>query len=507
LSFLDKFLTQSFNTQLDQWEIGLKQELKLQDVKGRTQKSTLDNFKWPILSTTRQANYLLPNQEPWKKAAQSYGRIPADRLQSWLAEDLAGGVRAFFFNRSLLTTGQEQLIKTQLASSAYASEMNLFWLGEDEVIISGRAVMEAGGNNVQELAALTCHLIEVVNAGRQAEVQLGIFLDSHFFKNIAKIRAAKLLALKVRELMQQPWQFKTLALSNYREWTLFERYTNLLRNNAAVASGLVAGADYIQSSGYQLLFDFETQLEDLEHTERSRRLARNACHILSLESMLGTVQDSASGSYHLENLTEAYAREAWQMMQQVIHLPSSERQEFFIQAARSVQQQRQQQLHTRKQLVAGLNDFPEPHERLGIDQNLSAAYFRTGRELEKLRLAMEASEHKPKVYVAIFGDYAQLNARLSFVKNYFELLGLEVSDSGESCQKLDEYQRLISNRHEEIIVLCASDDHYFQLQDLDAGAKELFLAGKYQLPGYTNIHAGQDIYQVLSTLVQKWGRA
>jgi hypothetical protein len=56
-----------------------------------------------------------------------------------------------------------------------------------------------------------------------------------------------------------------------------------------------------------------------------------------------------------------------------------------------------------------------------------------------------------------------------------------------------------------ILVLCAKDEDYPDLA-LEAAKQDCFakyIAGKVDIPGFEMIHAGQDVYKVLSHLVNK----
>ena len=49
----------------------------------------------------------------------------------------------------------------------------------------------------------------------------------------------------------------------------------------------------------------------------ARRIARNTQVVLQEESALGRVTDPAGGSWHLDSLTDALARKAWELFQEI----------------------------------------------------------------------------------------------------------------------------------------------------------------------------------------------
>lgn len=508
MTSLSEFLKQDFDTTRDQWVAQLQRELKLQDVSLKTSKKLIEGGVWPTLSQSAPIETQLPVSQSWKKAAQSYAVIPTN-IAEVLTEDLNHGVRSFFFDQFYLDQKMWNQIEKVFTSFSKKDELEVFLLGErkittnlsvidESMIANGRASESLGGGTIQELALMTKNLIS--NLKDTTQVNIGVFVDSQFFKNIAKIRAAKLLAIKVLEVSEIKAKVHIIALTSFREWTLFERYTNLLRNDVAVASSLIAGADSIQSSGYQIIFDLETNQLDNEHSERSRRMARNTSHILALESMLGVVDDAAFGSYHLENLSQYYAQEAWSLMQKASV-------EEILVASESVMKNRLQQINTRKIVLVGINDYPDVSEVLGVLPK--PRFFRLARSFEVLRLKMATVEKKPRVHIALYGDYSSLSSRVNFIKNYFELLGLSVNDPSHNSHDLQTFMADLNSRTEDIIVLCASDDHYPELAPKVSGLKtsEKYLAGKAAIDGFTSIHAGQDIYAVLESLVNRWCRS
>ena len=499
--FSDLF-AEEYNTQREQWEKTLKSELKLDDISTKTTKKHLDLGTWPTLSLSANHVHQLPTQTDWKKAAQTYLAIDTNAMAAALADDLESGVRAFFFHKDFLSDADWSLIEKNLSSFSRANEIEIYLLGNKKLnvksslnvvdesnMIIARSAHEEGGHNVHELAMLTLKLIENLDKN---PTHVALFVDSHFFKNIAKVRAMKLLAEKVYKTEGKKNSLKFITLNSYREWTLFERYSNMLRNNAQVASGYISGADAIQSSGYQLIFDLETNEQSVEHNERSQRMARNTSHILGLESMLGIVGDAAYGSFHLENLSHEYAAAAWKLMQEILPLDEKARTEKLNSDIAKVRETRLERVKTRKDILAGMNDFPDGKEHLKVTLK-NPTSFRVSRGFEELRLKVETLGNKPKVQILLHGDYAALNNRVNFIKNYFELIGLEVIDPIHFHE----------NPTNKIIVLCAKDEDYpEQAAKVADKAVAKFVAGKVEVPGYAAIHAGQNVHQVLSLLVQ-----
>jgi Methylmalonyl-CoA mutase len=479
VSSLTDFFNSDFNNQQEQWEKALLAELKISEVGNKATKKMLSGLTWPTLSLSANKEVQLPSSE-WKKASTTYSFVKESEIENELTEDYQSGVRDFFFHPEGLDEAKLRLIQKTLADK---SDVKIFVL-EDKKFISGKSVHDQGAHSIQELAVMAKNLI---SRAHENEINIAVYVDSQFFHNIAKIRAAKLLVTKILAEMNIKKEFKIIALTSYTGWTVFERYSNMLRNETAVASAYVGGADHIQSSGYNTVFELEADSSvESDHVERSRRMARNTAHVLALESMLGVVEDAAFGSYHLESLTQVLCEESWKLMQEILSGKD------ITEEVAKVREQRLLNVKTRKAVMSGMNDYPDVKEHLKIKLK-TPKQFRVSRAFEDLRLKMEGL-NKPEVAILLHGEYGALNARLNFVKNYFELLGLSV------------HERLNVNEvKEDIVVLCSLDDGYESFNpDIKASMK--FIAGKIEKSGYKNLFAGQNVYDVLSEIVSKYDR-
>lgn len=479
MSSLTDFFESDFNTQREQWEKALLAELKIPEVGNKASKKMLSGLTWPTLSLTANKEVQLPSTE-WKKASTTYSFLKESEIESALAEDYLAGVRDFFFHPETLSDSKIKLIEKTLAGK---SDVKIFVL-DDKSFISGKEVHDQGGHSIQELALLAKNLIQRAN---ENEINLGVYVDSQFFHNIAKIRAAKLIAHKIFSEMNIKKEFKVVALTSYTGWTIFERYSNMLRNETAVASAYIAGADHVQSSGYNTVFELEADGNvESDHLERSRRMARNTSHVLGLESMLGVVEDAAFGSFHLESLTQTLCEEAWKLMQEILGGKD------ISGDVAKVREQRLLNLKTRKSVMSGTNDYPDVKEYMKLTLKAPKC-FRVARVFEELRLKMEALK-KPEVGILLHGDYSSLNARLNFVKNYFELLGLNVHEHTDA-----------KDAKEEIVVLCSLDEGYESFHP-EIKATHKYIAGKTERAGFKNLFAGQNVYEVLEDIVRQYDR-
>jgi len=499
---LESFLDQKFIGEKSVWENLLRTELKLEDISAKTKKKSFELGEWPVLSLEAKKESILPLSSEWKKTSQSYVEINLEEIKS----DLENGVKIFFFYKSHLNNElwkkiTELFLKEKnpfeievvlLGSGSVKFESSNFTIIDESQGLSGRKIHEAGGSETLELAFILTQLIKRLKENNPP-LYLFTFLGSSFFKNISKVRALKYLIRRAYEIAGLPCEYKIVTLTSFRDWGFYERYSNILRNIVTVSSGLMADADIIQSTGHQFLFEL-AGIHDESQTQRSLRLSRNTFHILSLESMLSVVQDSVSGSFHLENLAQEYARLSWEKMQKFSLLEERELNTQLNTESEASFQQRVETLHTRKFIISGINDYSNIEDEIGDVDFSKISFQRTTQHFESLRFSFSKLSKKPKICLAVLGDSAKLSTRANFCKNYFETMGLIVFET---------HDRTEIQNHPEIVVLCSSDEDYPNLH-LNLKAKSKFLAGKIQLEGFKNIFVGQNVFEVLKDLYEEW---
>ncbi|MEO0723417.1 MAG: methylmalonyl-CoA mutase family protein [Bacteroidota bacterium] len=186
--------------------------------------------------------------------------------------------------------------------------------------VNGRQLHSGITNTTHELALIVAkgvdYLAKLSEHGiapltTNAHLQFSVALNTSYFVAIAKLRALKILwanALAGFGLEEAPIPPISAHLAMETQTT--EREYNMIKAATQAMSAVVGGADlvYITPSDYQITGD---------STSFSRRIARNAQHLLQLESHLDQVVDPAAGSYFIENLTRELANEAWQQFQQI----------------------------------------------------------------------------------------------------------------------------------------------------------------------------------------------
>lgn len=229
---------------------------------------------------------------------------------------------------------------------------------------------DGGGNAVQELAFALATGVAYIRAllarglaidTIAAQIQFSFSIGAHFFMEIAKLRAARLLWSRVVAAFGGSGPAQKMAIhARTSAWTKTrsDANNNMLRATAEAFAGVMGGCDSLHVSP----FDEAAGLPD----DFSRRIARNVHIILRQECNFFRLVDPAGGASSVETLTDELARSAWTLFQEI------ERQGGMAQALQAgfpqaqVARMRTQRLAgvaQRKDVIVGANLYPNLKER------------------------------------------------------------------------------------------------------------------------------------------------
>ncbi|MDE5921321.1 MAG: methylmalonyl-CoA mutase subunit beta, partial [Paramuribaculum sp.] len=204
-----------------------------------------------------------------------------------------------------------QMAASMIAAAADVKGLRL--LGADSVMLS-----DAGAYIYQELGyalswgaewltLLTDKGLSVDEVASRVKFNMGI--SSNYFMEIAKFRAARMLWAQIVELYKpastDACKMAVHATTSKFNQTIYDAHVNLLRSQTECMSAALAGVDSITVTP----FDAPYRTPD----DFSERIARNQQFLLKEESHLDKVVDPAGGSYYVETLTVAIAKEAWKL--------------------------------------------------------------------------------------------------------------------------------------------------------------------------------------------------
>ena len=335
---------------------------------------------------------------------------------------------------------------------------------------------EQGGTAVEELAFAMAAGSDDLASGR-AVAGLAFAVGSNYFFEIAKLRAARLLWARVAAAYGASGELKLYAVTALANKSIYDPYTNLLRATTEALSAVVGGCDglVVQAAGF------------------SPRLGKNVQLLLREESHLNQVADPAGGSYYVEALTGALAREAWAVFQQVEIEGGYARASSFIgERLAASKAAKEQAVASRRRTLVGVNGYPDMNEN-GLERvdSLGSAGWRLARPLEEIRLRTERhtreTGRRPKVLLLRRGEQKAQMAQAQFCLNLFGCAGFEVEE-GDSFEGSDA----------DLVVLCAPDAELPELaREAGARVKAMVVAGFAD--------AGPDMAQTLAEWQQRLG--
>ncbi len=344
----------------------------------------------------------------------------------------------------------------------------------------------AGAYIYQELGyALACGadwMSLLTEAGRNASevacrIKFNMGVSSNFFMELAKFRASRMLWAQIvaqyKPECECAAKMRAHATTSRFNQTLYDAHVNLLRSQTESMSAALAGVDSITVTP----FDAPFKTPD----EFSERIARNQQHLLKEESHLDKVIDPAGGSYYVETLTVAIAKEAWKLF-----LDVEEKDGFLAccndgevqKAVRESAEKRHTDVAKRKEILLGTNQYPNVNEMAadkivelqgsvpctcnggnGCENEGGLPTKRASSDFEDLRLATEAAAKRPKVFMLTIGNLAMRLARAQFSGNFFGCAGYEIIDN-LGFNSVEEGVDAALEKGADIVVLCSSDDEY-----------------------------------------------
>jgi len=349
------------------------------------------------------------------------------------------------------------------------------------VMVHSDLLVNSGAYVYQELGYALAwgkeYLDEMVEAGVPAElaaskIKFYMGIGGVYFMEIAKFRAARMLwAEIVKQYTDNAEAAKMVvnaSTTTYNQ-TLFDSYVNMLRSQTEAMSAALAGIHSM------VVTPFDTPYE--APTDFAERIARNQQLLLKEECHFDKIVDVSGGSYFVEELTVAIAKEGWKLFLDV------EEQGGFLaavkagtiqQAINDTDKARHANAGKRKEFLLGTNQFPNFTEtsegkkpispdctcKHSCDPDVPALKTsRLASDFETLRLTTEAAQKQPVAFMLTIGNLAMRQARAQFSCNFLAAAGYKVIDN-LGFPTVEEGVEAAVKAGADIVVLCSSDDEY-----------------------------------------------
>lgn len=188
--------------------------------------------------------------------------------------------------------------------------------------VNAATYANAGANIDTQIACALAHgheyLIQRISSGESVKqvtdtLEFCFAIGTSYFMEIAKIRAFRTLwSTIVNEYDASLINFtiKITAQTANINYSLADKYNNLLRATTSAMSAVIAGVDSLTV----LPFDVN---EVKESTSFGFRLAKNIQLLMQEEAYLNQVIDPAGGAYYIEELTQQIQNQAWSQFKEI----------------------------------------------------------------------------------------------------------------------------------------------------------------------------------------------
>ncbi len=414
------------------------------------------------------------------------------------------------------------------------------------ILIKTSVFHNGGANAVQELAyglsTAVQYLLEGQKQGLSVEkiadkMVFSFSIDSNYFMNIAKLRAARRLwAGLSAAFAANPKHFKMRihAVTSEVTETLYDQYVNILRTTNQAFAAAIGGIQYMQ-------------INPLNHAsgewdDFSERIARNTHLILKEETHITRVIDPAGGSFYVEQLTDQLADQAWKKFLDVDAaggILEALKQGKIQAEITEVFNKKTQNIALRKESIIGTNVYPNPADEVHIKASDKADSYmvvkqpsaivpiklkRLAESFEQLRLRVAAFKQNngetPKIGLINLQELKAYKPRADFVKGLVSAGGIDTVQS-EGCYSSKDALAYVADTKLPIYCVCGSDDAYGQLAeqivaDLKASNPDttVYLAGKQaeeletvlQAAGVKEfLHVRSNAISILTELLEKLG--
>jgi methylmalonyl-CoA mutase len=358
------------------------------------------------------------------------------------------------------------------------------------ITINSHYFHNAGSSAVQELAfglaSANEYLAHLTDKGLSVDnispkMQFSFAIDSNYFIEIAKLRAARLLWTKIVE-QYKPAHEKSLkmfihTITSTCNKTIYDPYVNILRLTTEAMSAAIGNCDSMSVTAFDMSFK--------NYNDFSSRIAQNIQLIIKEEAHFDKVIDPGAGSYYIENLTDIIANAAWNLFKKTEEkrgFIKAVKQNFIQNEIEKTRQKKNMNIAMGKQTILGTNQFPNLTEKALNNIEINKKYspqadkketiikplklYRGAEEFENIRLCTEKfvkkGNKKPKVFLLTIGNPTMRKARAMFSTNFFGCAGYEIIDNA-GFKTAEQGVEFAIKSNPNIIVICSSDDKYAEL--------------------------------------------
>jgi methylmalonyl-CoA mutase len=233
--------------------------------------------------------------------------------------------------------------------------------------VDGTLYQNAGATMVQQIAYISSHVTEYFNRipKLSGSIVIEVAVGSHYFFEIAKLRALRLVLESIASEFNPEIKFHILTTPSKRNKTLYDYNVNMLRTTTECMSAILGESDAICNIPYDVLYHKENEFGD--------RISRNQLLVLKHESYFDKVNNPADGAYYIENITQQMAEKALLLFKEIEHAGGfiTSLIEGSIQKKLQESAAKEQELFdSGKEVLLGTNKYPNKEDRMSHDLEL-----------------------------------------------------------------------------------------------------------------------------------------
>jgi methylmalonyl-CoA mutase len=233
--------------------------------------------------------------------------------------------------------------------------------------VDGTLYQNAGATMVQQIAYVASHVTEYFNRipDVTGTLVLEVAVGSHYFFEIAKLRALRLVLETIASEFNPDLKFHVLTTPSKRNKTLYDYNVNMLRTTTECMSAILGESDAVSNLPYDVLYHKENEFGD--------RIARNQLLVLKHESYFDKVNNPADGAYYIESITQQMAEKALLIFKEIESTGGfiTQLMEGTIQKKIQESAAKEQELFdSGKEVLLGTNKYPNKDDRMSHDLEL-----------------------------------------------------------------------------------------------------------------------------------------
>ncbi|WP_339917249.1 methylmalonyl-CoA mutase family protein [Yeosuana marina] len=370
--------------------------------------------------------------------------------------------------------------KGRVEDSQFDALCNVVKLGKSypnfkTITISGANYLDAGANQVQEVAYTLNSLVYVIEQCLDRDIHIETIFNnlhiqlavgSEYFVEIGKFRAFNSALTALGKEYGVPVKHMLTAKTSVWSKSITDAHTNLLRATTETMSAILGNVDGVLIDAYDKEFN--------NPSDFSSRIAGNIATILKEESYFGKVSNPVDGSYYIEDVSTKIAEKALELFKAI------EAQGGFYKAfeAEIIQQQiaeiRQEKIKLisqRRLPMVGVNKYPNLMETVSLEILSSGAEGnskvltprRASLEIEAIRKVTEQivddTKKRPVVELTSFGNLTMRKARAAFSYDFIGVSGFKVL-AEQSYNDVEKAAKSSALSDSDVVIICSSDDDY-----------------------------------------------